>query len=66
MAPQRPPAPPTEYFQVNIGGYDPENLLNSDETSRPLEGYVGCIQGLKIGNNLIDLPGHIAMANKEG
>ncbi|XP_075225876.1 axotactin isoform X2 [Lycorma delicatula] len=65
LAPQRPPAPPTEYFQVNLGGYDPENLLSADENSRPLEGYVGCIQGLKIGDHLIDLPSHIAAASKE-
>ncbi|KAL0270939.1 UNVERIFIED_CONTAM: hypothetical protein PYX00_008205 [Menopon gallinae] len=57
LAPQRPPAPPTEYYQVNLGGYDPLTLISM----RPpqLKGYVGCIRGLKIGSYLVDLPGQI-------
>lgn len=31
LAPQRPPASPTEYFQLNIGGYDPETLLRVND-----------------------------------
>ncbi|XP_039285775.1 neurexin-4 isoform X2 [Nilaparvata lugens] len=65
LAPQRPPAPPTDYFQVNLGGYDPENLLNMREDARALDGYIGCIRGLKIGDKLIDLPNHINNSNKE-
>lgn len=48
MSPQRPPAPPTEYFQVNIGGFDPENLISSKKEPVRLLGYVGCVRGLKI------------------
>nr|XP_018912970.1 PREDICTED: neurexin-3 isoform X1 [Bemisia tabaci]XP_018912971.1 PREDICTED: neurexin-3 isoform X1 [Bemisia tabaci]XP_018912972.1 PREDICTED: neurexin-3 isoform X1 [Bemisia tabaci] len=55
LAPQRPLAPPTEYFQVNIGGYDVENILYGSSASIRLNGYVGCIRGLKIGNNVVDL-----------
>lgn len=54
LSPQRPPAPPTEYLQVNIGGYDPYNLLSVNSHTK-LEGYVGCIRGLKIGNNVTEL-----------
>ncbi|XP_050531839.1 axotactin isoform X2 [Daktulosphaira vitifoliae] len=48
LSPQRPPAPPTEYFQVNIGGFDPENLISSKKELLKLAGYVGCVRGLKI------------------
>jgi len=48
LSPQRPPAPPTEYFQVNIGGFDPENLISSKKEPVRLSGYVGCVRGLKI------------------
>lgn len=55
LAPQRPPAPPTDYFQLNLGGYDPDNLLlNTPNITLP--GYIGCIRGLQIGDTLIDLP----------
>ncbi|RZF36441.1 hypothetical protein LSTR_LSTR009537 [Laodelphax striatellus] len=65
LAPQRPPAPPTDYFQVNLGGYDAENLLNMKEDARALDGYIGCIRGLKIGDKLIDLPHHLNSSSKE-
>ncbi|XP_052893311.1 axotactin [Anopheles moucheti] len=55
LSPHRPPAPPTEYFQFNIGGYDPANLLRPNQDTAELEGYIGCIRGLKIGENLISL-----------
>lgn len=55
LSPHRPPAPPTEYFQFNLGGYDPTNLLRTNTDSAALQGYIGCIRGLKIGDNLIDL-----------
>ncbi|KAM7357468.1 axotactin isoform 3-T7 [Cochliomyia hominivorax] len=55
LSPHRPPAPPTEYFQFNIGGYDPANLLRTNPDAPALEGYIGCVRGLKIGSNLIDL-----------
>lgn len=55
LSPHRPPSPPTEYFQFNIGGYDPTNLLRTNSAYPELQGYIGCIRGLKIGENLIDL-----------
>lgn len=54
LSPQRPPAPPTEYLQVNIGGYDTDSLLSVSNRTR-LTGFVGCIRGLKIGDNVITL-----------
>ncbi|XP_023715268.1 EGF and laminin G domain-containing protein isoform X5 [Cryptotermes secundus] len=54
LAPQRPPAPPTEYFQLNLGGYDPDNLI-AGSSAPTLQGYVGCMRGLKIGDHLFDL-----------
>lgn len=33
---------------MNIGGFDPENLISSKKESVKLSGYVGCIRGLKI------------------
>ncbi|XP_062553411.1 axotactin-like isoform X3 [Armigeres subalbatus] len=55
LSPHRPPAPPTEYFQFNIGGYDPANLLKPNTDTEDLQGYIGCIRGLKVGDNLISL-----------
>lgn len=51
----RPPAPPTEYFQFNVGGYDTANLLRTNSDMPELQGFIGCVRGLKIGDNLIDL-----------
>jgi hypothetical protein len=59
LAPQRPPAPPTEYFQLNLGGYDPETLLKVAEDPPILPGYVGCMRGFQIGQTLIDLPSKV-------
>lgn len=59
LSPHRPPAPPTEYFQFNVGGYDTANLLRANAannaTMPELQGFIGCVRGLKIGDNLIDL-----------
>lgn len=55
LSPHRPPAPPTEYFQFNVGGYDTMNLLRTNPDYPELEGYIGCVRGLKIGDDLIDL-----------
>uniref|UniRef100_A0A1I8N1M4 Laminin G domain protein n=1 Tax=Musca domestica TaxID=7370 RepID=A0A1I8N1M4_MUSDO len=55
LSPHRPPAPPTEYFQLNIGGYDPLNLLRTNLDAPTLQGYIGCVRGLKIGAYLVDL-----------
>lgn len=58
LSPHRPPAPPTEYFQFNVGGYDTANLLRTTTTTNnmtELQGFIGCVRGLKIGDNLIDL-----------
>ena len=65
LAPQRPPAPPTEYFQLNLGGYDPYGLINVNP-NLTLEGYVGCIRGLKIGDHLFDLLGQVNNDTKKG
>lgn len=59
MAPHRPPAPPTDYFQINLGGYDKLNLLRANPDVAMLTGYVGCIRGLKIGDYLVDLPAKV-------
>ncbi|RZC34755.1 uncharacterized protein BDFB_004596 [Asbolus verrucosus] len=59
LAPQRPPAPPTEYFQLNLGGYDSETLLKVAEDPPILPGYVGCMRGFQIGQTLIDLPSKV-------
>ncbi|CAG9818527.1 unnamed protein product [Phaedon cochleariae] len=59
LAPQRPPAPPTEYFQLNLGGFDPETLLKVSGNRPVLPGYVGCLRGLQIGDNPIDLPSRV-------
>lgn len=56
LAPPRPPAPPTDYFQLNLGGYDQHSLLKMAAAPENFPGYVGCIRGFQIGNTLIDLP----------
>jgi hypothetical protein len=61
LSPHRPPAPTVKYFQFNIGGYDPTNLLRVN--NNVLEGLVGCVRGLRIGNNTIDLP-ELAKSNE--
>ncbi|XP_018567332.1 contactin-associated protein-like 2 isoform X2 [Anoplophora glabripennis] len=66
FAPQRPPAPPTEYFQLNLGGFDPETLLKVSEYPPKLPGYVGCLRGLKIGDTLMDLPSKVNETDDKG
>ncbi|KAK0082695.1 hypothetical protein PV325_009995 [Microctonus aethiopoides] len=66
LAPQRPPAPPTDYFQVNLGGFDPDNLLRVGKEGHHIQGYVGCLRGLMIGEYLVDLPNLANEANHEG
>lgn len=57
IRPQRPPAPPTDYFQMNLGGYDPYSLhLAPRATILPQGGYVGCVRGFKIADHVVDLP----------
>lgn len=57
IRPQRPPAPPTDYFQMNLGGYDPYSLhLAPRANDLPQGGYVGCIRGFKIADQVVDLP----------
>ncbi|KAM3960760.1 axotactin [Aphomia sociella] len=56
MRPQRPPAPPTDYFQMNLGGYDSYSLhLASRADLLPQGGYVGCVRGFKIADHVVDL-----------
>lgn len=52
LSPHRPPAPTVFYFQMNLAGYDPSNLLRA---KNHLDGLVGCVRGLKIGEHLIEL-----------
>lgn len=54
LSPHRPPAPTVTYFQMNLAGYDPSNLLRANNNS--LDGLVGCVRGLMIGDTVIDLP----------
>jgi hypothetical protein len=54
LSPHRPPAPTVQYFQLNLAGYDPSNLLRVNNNS--LDGLIGCVRGLKIGEHLVDLP----------
>ena len=65
LAPQRPPAPPTEYFQFNLGGYDLDNLI-AGNISPHLQGYVGCMRGLKIGDDLFDLSLQVTNSTETG
>ncbi|XP_038206358.1 contactin-associated protein like 5-1 isoform X1 [Zerene cesonia] len=56
IRPQRPPAPPTDYFQMNLGGFDSDSLhLAPRATLLPQGGYVGCVRGLKIADHVVDL-----------
>ncbi|XP_013140264.1 PREDICTED: contactin-associated protein like 5-3 isoform X2 [Papilio polytes] len=56
IRPQRPPAPPTDYFQMNLGGYDPYSLhLAPRAHILPQGGYVGCVRGFKIADHVVDL-----------
>ncbi|GLG99772.1 Neurexin-4 [Gryllus bimaculatus] len=55
LGPHRPPAPPTTYFQFLLGGFSSDSLLMYSN-GPTLPGYVGCIRGLKIGNQTLDLP----------
>lgn len=64
LVPQRPPAPPVNYYQINLGGYDPLTLISSKLTK--LKGYVGCIRGLQIGNYLVDLDNLITETSNSG
>ncbi|XP_068991293.1 axotactin isoform X2 [Neodiprion pinetum] len=66
LAPQRPPAPPTSYFQVNLGGFDPDNLLRVGKKGEAIQGYVGCLRGLRIGEYLVPLPQLASEAYQEG
>ena len=44
-----------DYFQFNIGGYDSTNLLRINTQLPELLGFIGCVRGVKVGENLIDL-----------
>ncbi|XP_078037835.1 axotactin isoform X3 [Augochlora pura] len=66
LAPQRPPAPPTNYFQVNLGGFDSNDLLIVSKEETQIKGYVGCLRGLMIGEYLVNLPKLANEANHEG
>lgn len=54
LSPHRPPAPTVSYFQINLAGYDSTNLLQVN--NHTIDGLIGCVRGLKIGSNLINLP----------
>ncbi|KAK6631049.1 hypothetical protein RUM44_003221 [Polyplax serrata] len=64
LVPQRPPAPPTEYYQINLGGYDPLTLIAA--RAPLLAGYVGCIRGLQIGDYAVDFESLVTESGKRG
>ncbi|KAI4504069.1 hypothetical protein M0802_000540 [Mischocyttarus mexicanus] len=66
LAPQRPPAPPTDYFQMNLGGFDSDDLLRVGKEGNLTQGYIGCLRGLMIGEYHVDLPNLANEANHEG
>ncbi|KMR03921.1 contactin-associated 2 [Lasius niger] len=51
---------------VNLGGFDPDNLLRVGKEGALIQGYVGCLRGLMIGKYLVDLPSLASEANHEG
>lgn len=46
LGPQRPLAPPTGYFALFYGGFDPVDFRSQ---SNPVPGYVGCLRGFRVG-----------------
>lgn len=60
LAPQRPPAPPTEYFHLKLGGMEDETLLRVGADAHQLTGFIGCIRGFKIGDTVYDLQANAA------
>lgn len=67
IRPQRPPAPPTTYFQINLGGYDNYSLhLAPRANVLPQGGYVGCVRGFKISNHVVDLSEKIEEVTDQG
>lgn len=66
LAPQRPPSPPTEYFQLNLGGYESENLLKVSNQPKTLPGYIGCVRGFQIADNLVNLSSTARDFNDKG
>ncbi|KAG8223988.1 hypothetical protein J437_LFUL012091 [Ladona fulva] len=57
LYPPRPPAQPTDYFQINLGGYHLDQFKSSP-------GFVGCIRGFRIGENSVDLPAMVSNSFK--
>lgn len=51
---------------MNLGGFDPGNLLRVGKEGALIQGYVGCLRGLMIGKYLVDLPSLASEANHEG
>jgi hypothetical protein len=46
LMPQRPLAPPTGYFALSYGGFDP---IDFRMKANPVPGYVGCLRGFRVG-----------------
>jgi hypothetical protein len=46
LVPQRPLAPPTGYFALNLGGFDP---IDFRQQNNPIPGFVGCLRGFRVG-----------------
>ena len=51
---------------MNLGGFDPDDLLRVGKEDMQIKGYVGCLRGLMIGEYLVDLPNLANEANHEG
>ncbi|XP_059474027.1 axotactin isoform X2 [Neocloeon triangulifer] len=46
LVPQRPLAPPTGYFALSLGGFDPIDFRSQ---VNPVPGFVGCLRGFRVG-----------------
>jgi hypothetical protein len=49
IKPPRPVRRPEEFYQVFLGGVDEDYMTTS------LGGYTGCLRGLSVGGNILDL-----------
>lgn len=49
IRPPRPVRRPEEFYQVFLGGVDEDYMTTS------LGGYTGCLRGLSVGGNILDL-----------
>ena len=60
IKPPRPVRRPEEFYQVFLGGVDEDYMTTS------LGGYTGCLRGLSVGGNILDLTSKGADGNARG